>query len=141
MQGVARAKLNSASLHCPFNGGYSNADPFHCSSSNVINLSSHAPLHPTPLCSSGHFDFCFVFTCHIFFSDANVLVIFIGCSLCCLLVVSYNFYEPAHDKTNKMACAPCEDSDQPGHQPSLISLHCPHEESLGPKLPIERTAD
>ena len=25
-----------------------------------------------------------------------------------------------HDKTNKMACAPSEDSDQPGHPPSLI---------------------
>ena len=23
--------------------------------------------------------------------------------------------EPAHDKTNKMTCAPSEDSDQPGH--------------------------
>ena len=29
-------------------------------------------------------------------------------------------------------CAPSEDSDQPGHPPSLISLRCPHEESLGP---------
>ena len=29
-------------------------------------------------------------------------------------------------------CAPSVDSDQPGHQPSLISLRCPHEESLGP---------
>ena len=37
--------------------------------------------------------------------------------------------EPPHDKTNKIACAPSEDSDQPGHPPSLISLHCPHEES------------
>ena len=40
--------------------------------------------------------------------------------------------EPPHDKTNKMTCAPSEDSDQPGHLPSLISLRCPHEESLGP---------
>ena len=50
--------------------------------------------------------------------------------------------EPPHDKTNKMACAPSEDSDQPG-QPgpaqSDQSLCCPHEESLGPWLPIERT--
>ena len=30
----------------------------------------------------------------------------------------------SHDKTNKMACAPSEDSDQPGHRPSLISLRC-----------------
>ena len=29
-------------------------------------------------------------------------------------------YEPPHDKTNKMASAPSEDSDQPGHPPSLI---------------------
>ena len=33
-------------------------------------------------------------------------------------------YEPPHDKTNKMACAPRKDSDQPGHLPSLISLCC-----------------
>ena len=26
-----------------------------------------------------------------------------------------NIIEPPHDKTNKMACAPSEDSDQPGH--------------------------
>ena len=35
-----------------------------------------------------------------------------------------NSNKPPRDKTNKMACAPSEDSDQ--------SLHCPHEESLGP---------
>ena len=29
----------------------------------------------------------------------------------------------AHDKTNKMTCAPSEDSDQSGHAPSLISIH------------------
>ena len=32
--------------------------------------------------------------------------------------------EPPHDKTNKMACAPSEDSDQPGNLPSLIRLRC-----------------
>ena len=31
-------------------------------------------------------------------------------------------FEPPHDKTNKMACAPGEDSDQPGHLPSLIKV-------------------
>ena len=30
--------------------------------------------------------------------------------------------EPPLDKTNKMACAPSEDSDQPGHPPSLIRV-------------------
>ena len=28
-------------------------------------------------------------------------------------------HEPHHDKTNNMACAPSEDSDQPGHPPSV----------------------
>ena len=46
--------------------------------------------------------------------------------------------EPPHDKTNKVACAPSEDSDQPGHPPSLISLHCQHKESLVPYLLTER---
>ena len=31
-------------------------------------------------------------------------------------------YELPHDKTNKVACAPSEDSDQPGHPPSLIRV-------------------
>ena len=30
--------------------------------------------------------------------------------------------EPPYDKTNKMAFAPSEDSDQPGHPPSLIKV-------------------
>ena len=40
-----------------------------------------------------------------------------------------SWYEPPHDKTNKMTCAPNEDSDQPEHPPRLC---CPHEETLGP---------
>ena len=32
--------------------------------------------------------------------------------------------EPEHIKTNKMTCTSREDSDQPGHLPSLISLRC-----------------
>ena len=31
-------------------------------------------------------------------------------------------YEPPHDKTNRMACAPSEDSVQPRHPPSLIRV-------------------
>ena len=31
-------------------------------------------------------------------------------------------YKPPHDKTNKMICAQGEDSDQPGHLPSLIRV-------------------
>ena len=30
--------------------------------------------------------------------------------------------EPVHDKTNKMACVPCEDSDQPWHLPNEIRV-------------------
>ena len=48
-------------------------------------------------------------------------------------------YEPAHDKTNKMTCVPSKDSDQSGHPLSLISLRCPHEDSLGPWLSLECT--
>ena len=33
---------------------------------------------------------------------------------------AHRWFEPRYDKTNKMACAPSEDSDQPGHSPSLI---------------------
>ena len=35
---------------------------------------------------------------------------------------SLQIYEPLHDKNNKMICAPIEDSDQPGHLPSLIRV-------------------
>ena len=31
-------------------------------------------------------------------------------------------YDPTHDKTSKMAWAPSEDSDHPGHSPSLIRV-------------------
>ena len=34
--------------------------------------------------------------------------------------------EPLHDKTNKMTCAPSEDSDQPGYLPSLIRVFTVH---------------
>ena len=35
-------------------------------------------------------------------------------------------FEPPHDKTNKLACAPSEDSDQPGYSPSLIRVFAVH---------------
>ena len=44
-------------------------------------------------------------------------------------------FEPPHDKTNKVAYAPGEDSYQSGHQPSLIRvLAVRFMDSLGPKL-------
>ena len=35
-------------------------------------------------------------------------------------------FEPPGDKTNKVACAPSEDSDQPGHLSSLIRVFAVH---------------
>ena len=55
-------------------------------------------------------------------------------------ISKWSIFELQDDKTNKMTCVPSKDSDQPGHSPSLISLLCPHEETLGAKLPTERTA-
>ena len=44
-------------------------------------------------------------------------------------------FEPAHDKTNKMTFVPSEDSDQPGHLPSLIRVFAVHSVgSLGPNF-------
>ena len=37
-------------------------------------------------------------------------------------VMRFTIIEPPHDKTNKMACVPSEDSDQPGHPSSLIRV-------------------
>ena len=39
---------------------------------------------------------------------------------------SRRIYEPPRDRTNKVACAPSEDSDQPGHLPSLIRVFTVH---------------
>ena len=39
-----------------------------------------------------------------------------------------------------MTCTPSEDLDQPGHMPSLISLHCRHKKELNPRLPTEGQA-
>ena len=47
------------------------------------------------------------------------------------LICQSVLFELPHDKTNKMTCAFAQ-SDQ--------SICCPHEETLGPQLPIERTA-
>ena len=63
--------------------------------------------------------------------------------------------ETAHDKTNKMACAPSEDSDQPGHPSSLIRVFAVRPvwsesslsralsawRKLGSLAPAKRTAD
>ena len=40
----------------------------------------------------------------------------------CVKTNATKTYEPAHDKTYRMAYMPSEDSDQPGHPPSLIRV-------------------
>ena len=37
-----------------------------------------------------------------------------------ITTIQRDILEPRHDKTNKLTCTPSEDSDQPGHPPSLI---------------------
>ena len=50
--------------------------------------------------------------------------------------------EPQHDKPNKMICVPSEDSDQPGHQPSLIRVFtCAQWEAKDPRLLQEDSED
>ena len=48
----------------------------------------------------------------------------IGVFLSIFSMMSYNQtkIELLHNQTNKMTCAPSEDSDQPGHLPSLIRV-------------------
>ena len=41
-------------------------------------------------------------------------------------------YGPLHDKTNKMTCAPSEDSDQPVHLPSLMRIFAVRMKKHGP---------
>ena len=44
-------------------------------------------------------------------------------------------FEPQHDKTNKMTCAPSKDSDYPGQPPSLIRVFAVHSMgNLRPKV-------
>ena len=47
----------------------------------------------------------------------------VSCLVSCSLTwIERLLYEPHNGKTNKMARAPSEDSDQPGHPPSLIRV-------------------
>ena len=84
------------------------------------------------------FLFCFLFFVLFFFLwKSKVSTIFLiklafhnleSCIVSLVLIKSisttliYILFEPADDQTNKMNCAPSEDSDQPGHPPSLIRV-------------------
>ena len=56
------------------------------------------------------------------FTSGHPPLVIISISLWSLNISFESIIEPPHDKTNKMACAPSEDSDQPGHPPSLIRV-------------------
>ena len=46
------------------------------------------------------------------------------------IIIIHIAFEPQHDKTNKAACAPSKDSDQPGHPYSLIRVFTVRMEKL-----------
>ena len=46
-------------------------------------------------------------------------------SVCSVVIITLSF-EPRHDKTQQSECVPSEDSDQPGHPPSLIRVFAVH---------------
>ena len=45
-----------------------------------------------------------------------------------IVTLKIRFIEPLHDKIRDLDFASNEDPDQPGHPPTLISLHCPQGE-------------
>ena len=53
------------------------------------------------------------------FTAAGVKCMCGGCKVFRYFIMWQILFEPPHDKTNKMAYALSEDSDQPGHPPSL----------------------
>ena len=59
---------------------------------------------------------CFILPSDAFSSELSVFL------LLNLLIHCQSTNEPPDDKTNKMVCAPSEDSNQPGHPPSLIRV-------------------
>ena len=61
-------------------------------------------------------EYPFLWLSEIFLSRPACLILGQTCCPNCPSLL----YEPPHDKTNQMACAPSEDLDHPGHPPSLI---------------------
>ena len=57
-----------------------------------------------------------MFNIYLYWNILRIVFVFF------LKLTSSEESELPHDKTNKMACAPSEDSDQPGHPPSLIRV-------------------
>ena len=70
-------------------------------------------------------------------SDDRSLIAFVVSVTAELIVLEWMTKGPPHDKTNKMTVRQAKTQISLGIQ----SLRCPHEESLGPYLPIERIAN
>ena len=54
--------------------------------------------------------------------SCDVIKTLLMAKLIYMLMPKSYLLEPAHNKTNQMACVPSKDTDQPGHQPSLIRV-------------------
>ena len=84
---------------------------------SLIRLREHAGWSESSLCAHvRRYDFW------RYVSYRSGLVWYLGKAVLphsCLSRIPQHLY---HDETNKIACAPSEDSDQPGHPPSLIRV-------------------
>ena len=63
-----------------------------------------------------------VFNAHMVDPDQTLFANFQGILCGTVGINGLSINELPHDKTNKITCAPSEDSGQPGHPPSLISF-------------------
>ena len=103
------------SLRCPREESFGPKLPIECTAKTLIRLGgcpgwSESSLGAQSLCWFGHVRGSY--------GTWNISVVF-G-------VFGALAFEQHRDKTNKMACAPSEDSGQPGHLPSLIRVFALH---------------
>ena len=92
-------------------------------SSFPTDCSKSVPLFKFFVCASVVSSVVFVlslFVPHLYFFRCLVTAVLRDCG------ISWVSSLMSHDKTYKMACAPSEDSDQPGHPPSLIRVLAVH---------------
>ena len=61
-----------------------------------------------------------VYIAYMFMKQCYPVVVIQSLTITLDVKTSTTKYEAPHDKTKEMACAPSEDSYQPGHPPSLI---------------------
>ena len=102
----------------------------------TVKLASFLRLSLTPCC--WHPSDIFWLLCQLGLGSITVTILVTLILQTIMSVSNKQFtYEPENNKTNNMTCEPSQDSDQSGHSLSPISLHCPHEKSIG-SLPIHK---